>query len=178
MKVGVGPNGAGWGGGGVGGWGGGGGGGWGWGWGVGRGPGAGAEVWLRWSAHPPGGAVSRGHVQFPAFTQTPQKWQLGFRSLCVLLHNLPQMGMHAVIFSPPVVSLYFVAQGNVCPGDKESRVLGATLSQDHSTDDLRASLQTQAHGGRMYLHQTHRSVLPWSLLKRPRNEPKEVKHQA
>ena len=56
------------------------------------------------------------------------------------------------------MSLYFVAQGNVCPGDKESQVLDASLSQDHSTDDLRASLQIQAHRGRMCLHQTHKSV--------------------
>ena len=42
---------------------------------MGAGPGVGLEVWLRWSAHPAGGAVCGGHV---LSLQTPQKWQLGF----------------------------------------------------------------------------------------------------
>lgn len=54
-----------------------------WSGGVGAGPGRGLEVWLRWSAHPPGGAVSRGHVQFLLSSRLLQKWQLGFRSFCV-----------------------------------------------------------------------------------------------
>ena len=30
-------------------------------------PGVGPEGWLRWSAHPTGGAVCREHVGYPAF---------------------------------------------------------------------------------------------------------------
>ena len=68
---------------------------------MGAGPGVGLEVWLRWSAHPAGSAVCRGHVQFPAFTPDSSEMAVGFLViLCFLTHNLPQLGMHAVIFSP------------------------------------------------------------------------------
>ena len=34
-------------------------------------PGVGPERWLRWFAHPFGGVVCRGHVQYPAFALHP-----------------------------------------------------------------------------------------------------------
>ena len=75
-------------------------------------PGMGLEGWLRCFAHPFGGGVCRGHAQYPAFAPNPlllllalQKWQLGILvSLYLVVHNLPQLCMHAVIFSP----LYFL----------------------------------------------------------------------
>ena len=54
--------------------------------------GVGLERWLRWSAHPLGGAVCRGHAQYPAFPPkpplfllAPQKWPLVF--LVFFVHN-------------------------------------------------------------------------------------------
>ena len=50
----------------------------------------GPEGWLRWSSHPFGGIVFRGHAKYPAFDLNillfllaPQKWQLGFFGLFV-----------------------------------------------------------------------------------------------
>ena len=68
-----------------------------------------SEGWLRWFAHPFGGVECRGHV--PAFTPDTlllllalQKWQLlvvfFVFCFCLFVHNLPQLHMHAVIFSP------------------------------------------------------------------------------
>ena len=49
-------------------------------------------VELRWFAHPFGGAVRRGHAQYPAFAPNTlfllralQKWQLGFLVFCIFL---------------------------------------------------------------------------------------------
>ena len=52
--------------------------------------------------------VCRGHAQYPVFAPNPlffllalQKWHLGFFGLFVFfVHNLFQLSMHAVIFSP------------------------------------------------------------------------------
>ena len=71
-------------------------------------PGVRLAGWLRWSAHPFGGVVCRGRAQYPAFAPNPlllllalQKWQLGFLGFFYLIvHNSPQLCMHAVIFSP------------------------------------------------------------------------------
>ena len=65
--------------------------------------------WLRWFAHHLGGAVCRGHAQYPAFA--PDNLFLLFRlfktgswdfwSLCIFwVQNLPQLYLPAVIFSP------------------------------------------------------------------------------
>ena len=55
-------------------------------------PGVGPEGWLGGFAHPLGGAVCRGPAQYPAFAPdtlfllpAPQKCQLCFWSLCILL---------------------------------------------------------------------------------------------
>ena len=69
-------------------------------------PGLGMEGWLRRFAHSSGGVECRGHAQYPVFVpnilfllQALQKWQLEFLvSLLSLVQNLPQLGMHAVIF--------------------------------------------------------------------------------
>ena len=46
----------------------------------------------------------------------PQKWQLGFSSfLYLLIHNLPHLWMHAVIFKALLVCLYFVAWRDTGP---------------------------------------------------------------
>ena len=53
-------------------------------WGEGSGgPRVGREGWLRWSAHPFGGAVCREHVQHLLLLPAFQKWQLGF---CFVLY--------------------------------------------------------------------------------------------
>ena len=59
------------------------------------------EGWLRCFAHPLGGVVHRGHVQYPAFAPGSSKVAVGFLGLFVsFVQNLPQLNMHAVIFSP------------------------------------------------------------------------------
>ena len=67
-------------------------------------PGVGPEAWLRWFAHPFGGAVCRGFcfLLFLLLLLALQKWQLGFFGGLFLsfVQNLPQLCMHAVIFSP------------------------------------------------------------------------------
>ena len=75
---------------------------------VGMYPGVWPEGWLGSFVHPLGGVVCRGHAQYPAFATNSlflllalQKWQLGFFGLLVSFdHNLPQLHMHTVIFSP------------------------------------------------------------------------------
>ena len=49
-----------------------------------------AEVWLRCFAHPLGGAVCRGHAQYPAFAPGSSKVAVGFFGLFVsFVQNLP-----------------------------------------------------------------------------------------
>ena len=53
-----------------------------------------------WSAHPLGGAVCRGHEQYPAFAPDSSEVAVGFLVFSYLVvHNLPQLRMYAVIFS-------------------------------------------------------------------------------
>ena len=64
-------------------------------------PGVGPEGWLRWSAHAFGGAVCRGHAQCPAFAPGSSRAAVGLFGLFLyFVHNLPQLHMHTVIFSP------------------------------------------------------------------------------
>ena len=64
-------------------------------------PGVGQERWLRWSAHPFGGVESRGHAQYPAFAPDHSEVAVGlFGFLYLAVHNLPQLHLHAVVFSP------------------------------------------------------------------------------
>ena len=59
------------------------------------------EGWLRCFAHPLGGVVRRGHVQYPAFALGSSKVAAGIFGLFVsFVQNLPELRMHAVIFSP------------------------------------------------------------------------------
>ena len=68
---------------------------------VGAGPGLRLEGWLRWSAHPLGGVVCREPVQYSAFAPDPSEVAVGFLVfLYLVVQNLPQLRMHAVIFSP------------------------------------------------------------------------------
>ena len=70
-------------------------------------PGVGPEGWLRSFAHPSGGLLCRGHVQYPAFApdalfllQALQKWPLGFFGLFESFGSRICPSMHTVIFSP------------------------------------------------------------------------------
>ena len=65
-------------------------------------PGVGSEAWLRWFAHPLGGGVCRGHARYAAFAPGPSEVAVGFFLIFLYLfvYNLPQLHMHAVIFSP------------------------------------------------------------------------------
>ena len=64
-------------------------------------PGVRSEGWLRWSAQPFGGAECRGHAQCPAFAPSSSEVAVGFLVfLYLVVHNLPQLDMHTVIFSP------------------------------------------------------------------------------
>ena len=87
--------------------------------------GVGLEKWLGWSgwyAHLLGDAVCRVHAQYSAFALntlllfwTPQQWQLGFWSFGILsIICLTCTGMQISL----IVSLYFVAQRDICPGCK------------------------------------------------------------
>ena len=65
------------------------------------GPGLRREGWLGWCAHPLGGAVCRDHAWYPAFAPDTPEVAVGFWVfLYLIVHNLPQLRMHAVIFSP------------------------------------------------------------------------------
>ena len=56
---------------------------------------------LRWAAHPLGGVVCRGHAQCPAFAPGSSEVAVGFLVfLYLVVHNLPQLPIYAVIFSP------------------------------------------------------------------------------
>ena len=50
---------------------------------------------------PLGGAERRGHAQCPAFAPSSSEVAVGFLIfLYLVVHNLPQLCMHAAIFSP------------------------------------------------------------------------------
>ena len=59
-----------------------------------------SEGWLRCFAHTFGGVECRGHAQYPAFALGSSEVAVGFLVFLYLVHNLPQLCMHAVIFSP------------------------------------------------------------------------------
>ena len=59
------------------------------------------EEWFKWSAHSLGAAVCRDHAQYPAFS--PDTSEVAVECLVFLylvVHNLPQLRMFAVKFSP------------------------------------------------------------------------------
>ena len=71
-------------------------------WGDGRGGSRGrAGGLLRWFAHPISDTVCRVHVQYPAFAPGSSEVVVEFLIfLYLVVHNLPQLGMHTVIFNP------------------------------------------------------------------------------
>ena len=67
---------------------------------VGAGPGIRPEGWLGWSAHPFGDALFSDRVQYSAFALDTSKVAVGLLAfLYLVVHNLPQLPMHPVIFS-------------------------------------------------------------------------------
>ena len=83
---------------------------------VGLDPRVGQKVWLRRSAYSLGGITCRVHM--PCFCS----WLFGSDSwvllifLYLVIHNFPQLLMYTVILGFLIVPLYFVAQGDFCPG--------------------------------------------------------------
>ena len=67
------------------------------------------EQWLRWSDHPVDSAVCHP----PLLLSAPQKWQLGFGLLYLIVHIKPLAAHYGQLF---LVSLCSVAQGDVRPG--------------------------------------------------------------
>lgn len=68
---------------------------------VGADPWAGPEGWLQLSTHPFDGAVCRNHAQYPAFPPDPSELAVVVLVfLCLVVHNLPQLCMYTVTFSP------------------------------------------------------------------------------
>ena len=79
-----------------------------------------------------------GHAQHPVLLPTPSFCSRIFRNgswdFCLLVQNLPQLHMHHYFYSR-IISLYFLAQGQMCPGAsiaaciKGSQVPGLTHDQ-------------------------------------------------
>ena len=67
---------------------------------VGEEPWAGPEGWLRRSAHPFGSSVCRYGAQYPVLARRTSELAVGFLVFLYLVHNLPQLCMDTVIFSP------------------------------------------------------------------------------
>ena len=66
--------------------------------------------------HPLGDVVCREHVQYPDFAPGSSEVVVGyFGHLYLSVHNLPQLFRHTIILVL-IVSLYFVAGGEICPG--------------------------------------------------------------
>ena len=64
-------------------------------------PGVRLAGWLRWSAHPFVVLCAGGMRSALLLLLALQKWQLVFLVfLYLVIHNLPQLHMHTVIFSP------------------------------------------------------------------------------
>ena len=60
-----------------------------------------AQRRFRWSARRLGGAICRDHVQYPAFAVCTSEMSVGLQGVLYLtVHNLSQLRMCAVIFSP------------------------------------------------------------------------------
>ena len=83
-------------------------------------PGVGSEGGLSGLPIPTEG---RAHAQYPAFAANPLVLPSGSSEMAVKLfgplylsvHNLPQLFRHTIILVL-IVSLYFVAGGEICPG--------------------------------------------------------------
>ena len=96
--------------------------------------GVGLEGWHRWSAHAFGGGPVCGVVWWlgggqPAFAPCSSEAAFEFFGLFVsFVQNLSQLRMHSCV-SSPMVSLYFVAPGEVCPEKAlQQKVLGLSHS--------------------------------------------------
>ena len=55
--------------------------------------------WLRWFAHPLRGAVCRDHMQYSGLAPGTSEVAAALGPFCIIVHNLPQLPMHGVIFS-------------------------------------------------------------------------------
>ena len=82
---------------------------------VGLDPRVGQKVWLRRSAYSLGGITCRVHMLcFCSWLFGSDSWV--FLIFSYLIHNFPQLHMCTVILGFLIDSLYFVAQGDFCPG--------------------------------------------------------------
>ena len=93
------------------------------------------EAGLRRSARPLDGLECAWHVQYPAFASEMAVggtilffWEDGHFVSCG--HNLPQLHMHAVIFSPFWFLRILLLGGGLCPdASTAAKVAGPSLSQ-------------------------------------------------
>ena len=99
---------------------------------VGACPGVELEGWLRCFAHPSDGVVCRGHAQYPTFAPSSSELAVGFFCCCCFVscvQNLPQLCMHAVIFSPlQFLSILLLKERCVQVQALQQRVPGPRLS--------------------------------------------------
>ena len=72
----------------------------------------GPEGWLRWSASPL--VVLCAGIMGSAFDPGTSEVAVGFWPFLIIVHNLPELCMHAVISH--IVSWYCVAGGDISPG--------------------------------------------------------------
>ena len=104
---------------------------------VGLCPGIRLSGWLRCFAYPSGGGVCT-----PCFCsqhsvlQAPQKWPLNFLVSVYLLSRICLTCTCTQLFLDPTVSLYFVAQGVVCPGTSITALQGRSQVPGLSTAAL------------------------------------------
>ena len=97
-------------------------------------PGVRLEGWLRWFAHTLGGVVGEGGRQaVPCFCSWLfQSGSWVFLSLCIFCPEFVPTVHARSYFQSHMVSLYFVAGGEVCPGESiaalQQRVPGPSLS--------------------------------------------------
>ena len=75
------------------------------------------EGWLRWSAHPFGGAVCRGHAQ-PCSSPFTSEAAIHFCVFCVSLFITAQTAQCLQIFLVCYRLFVFCFQGDICPGAK------------------------------------------------------------
>ena len=90
-------------------------------------PGVQLEEWFRWFAHPFGGGVGRGYAQYPAFAPSSSEVEGGFFILFfgLFVSCCPEFaptGQCMWLILLPYSFLYFVAQGDICPGPRSQPV--------------------------------------------------------
>ena len=104
----------------------------------------GARGWLRWPAHPLGGAVCRDHAQDPAFASGTSEMAGGFWPVCIFVLFAPA-ALHAVIFSPLLFLCVRLLQEMFVLGQAlQQRVPGPSLSHRQLGSDLSCNLMACA----------------------------------